>query len=358
MTHGPQPRATRQAQWWFAALGIGLMLLLSACGGTPTSSQSAGQSPAAIATPGAQVLQARANTAPLLDQYQRAISQAHTYGLNVTPYQEQLSEDTQDFQNAQTVQAYQTLAKSIQTQMTALQQTVLPSKTSYDLNELQTLIGQTDINNDYEYRDADDAYLQERSRFQQARATADYQKVDTQVDILINNLQALLTNLSDKTPHDQAHATDLQLLQDYNAMTGQAIIVSFTEQTMRLYLNGELVGWMYVVTGQRAAQSPPGLWHVLSKQTHLVFKSSEPKGSALWYPDTPINYALMYHTGGYYLHDATWRWYFGPGANLPHADYSSGRYSDTGTHGCINMTLANAQKLYNWANVGIPVIVY
>jgi lipoprotein-anchoring transpeptidase ErfK/SrfK len=141
-------------------------------------------------------------------------------------------------------------------------------------------------------------------------------------------------------------------------LTGKVIIVSLTEQTLREYDNGQLVGWMYVVTGQEAAQTPPGLWHVQWKKQHMVFKSSEPAGTALWYPPTAINYAMSYHDDGYFLHDATWRSYFGPGANLPHDDYTSGKYSDTGTHGCINMTLDNARDLYNWVDVGIPVVVY
>jgi lipoprotein-anchoring transpeptidase ErfK/SrfK len=94
------------------------------------------------------------------------------------------------------------------------------------------------------------------------------------------------------------------------------------------------------------------------KESHIVFKSSEPKGSAFWYPDTPINYAAEYHSGGFFYHDATWRVYFGPGANLPHADYSSGEFSDDGTHGCINMQLSQAQWLYNWLDVGTPTIIF
>ena len=59
-----------------------------------------------------------------------------------------------------------------------------------------------------------------------------------------------------------------------------------------------------------------------------------------------------------YFHDATWRSYFGPGGNLPHADYTSGQYSDDGSHGCINMTLSNASWLYNWVGIGTPVVIY
>ncbi len=340
--------ALRAFQWELAVLGTCLLVILSACASQTRPAQI--KQPAPLAP---QLLQARTNAQTLLEQFTLSIRQAQTHGFDVGSYRLQLDEDSQTFQNAQTTQAYNDLAKAIQTQMLALQRGL----TSYDLQQLETLIGQTDITNDYEYRDAEDAYLEQQDRFQEARAINDYQKIDTQTQILLTNLRALLANLKDSTPHDQPHAADLQLIQTYHLM-GKIIIVSLTEQTLRMYKNTRLVGWMYVVTGQRDAQTPPGLWNVRWKQAHLVFRSSAPPGSPLWYPPTPINYGLEYHKGGYFLHDATWRWYFGPGANLPHHDYTAPPYSTNGTHGCINMTLANTRTLFDWAEVGIPVIVY
>lgn len=341
---------------WLAIPAICLFVFLSACGSGAAASQPTPR-PTATATPDPQLVQARSDTQSLLNQYQQQIFVAQVYGQDVTQEQQQLTQDEQDFETVQTAQTYQALSARIQTQMQALQQAMLPNQTRFDLGQLQGLIGQTDSNNDYEYRDADDAYLQEQYRFEHAQTQQDYQQIDQQVQILENNLRALLTNLNDSTPHDQPHATDLQLMQTYQ-LTGKVIVVSLTEQTLRMYENGQLAGWMYVVTGQRAAQTPPGLWHVSSKKTDQTFTSEEPPGSALWYPPSHINYMLGYHSGGYFLHDATWRSYFGPGANLPHADYTSGKYSDNGSHGCINMGLANARVLYEWASVGIPVLVY
>ncbi len=339
----------RSFQWWLAVLGASLILLLSACGGSQPR-QPARLKPVPL---GPQLLQARATAQTLMQQFHLAIGQAQAHGFDVGSYRLQLDEDTQEFQSAQTRQTFLDLAKTVQTQQFALQQGL----TRYDLQQLDALIGQTNSDNDYEYRDADDAYLQEQERFQDAHTIQDYQQIDAQAYILVTNLRALLANLSDKTAHSAAHATDLQLIQTYH-LTGKIIVVSLTEQTLRMYQDTQLVGWMYVVTGQRAAQTPPGLWHVMTKQSDILFKSDEPPGSALWYPPTHINYGLAYHEGGYFLHDATWRSYFGPGANLPHGDYTSGQYSDNGTHGCINMSLDDTVRLYNWAEIGIPVVVY
>lgn len=341
-------------QWWLAVLGTGLILLLSACGGGSTANSASHAPPMIHVAPlSSQYVRARASAQTRIAEFQQFISQAERHGLNASGYQMQLEEDRQEFQNGQSAQAYASLAAAVQTQALALARGV----TGYDLQALQTMMHSTDSNNDYEYRNAVDAYADQMSNFRDAQTLDDYQQIDAQTQILLTNLSALLTNLGDTSAHSQPHATDLQLIQDYH-LTGKVIIVSLTEQTLREYKNGQLVGWIYVVTGQRAAQSPPGLWHVIMKGTNLIFKSPDPPGSALWYPPTHINYGLLYHDNGYFLHDATWRAYFGPGANLPHADYTSGQYSDNGTHGCINMTLENTIKLYDWTPVGTPVIVY
>jgi hypothetical protein len=351
----PARSIARRPQWWLAVLGTSLILLLTACGGSSAiSHNNVPTRPRIKVVPlSSQTVEARTSAQTWIQNFQQTISQAEQRGMNVASYQMQLDEDRQEFQNAQSIQDYTQLATAIETQALVVKK----SMTGYDLQTLQTLLGATDIHNDYEYRDAADAYADEQAQFEKAQTADDFQQIDDQAQILLTNLNALLTNLNDSTDHDKPHAADLQLMQHYQ-LTGKVVVVSLTEQTLREYDNGQLVGWMYVVTGQMAAQTPPGLWHVQWKKQHVVFKSSEPAGSALWYPPTAINYAMYYHEGGYYLHDATWRAYFGPGANLPHDDYTSGKYSITGSHGCINMTLSNARSLYNWVDVGIPVLVY
>src|SRR5579859_473984 len=222
--------------------------------------------------------------AAMLANFQQMISQAQTYGADVATYQQELAQDQQDLQNAHTLQAYLDLSSRIRTQTNDLQTAVIKDKTNYDLQQLQTLIGTTNIVNDYEYRDGTDAYGDQTANLQSARTNDDYQAIDNQVQILLTNLHALLTNLTDTTPHNQAHATDLQLLQAYNLMTGKVMVTSLTEQTLRLYDNGQLVKTISIVTGRQEAPSPPGLWHIFFKGTNLTFKSSDPPGSPLWYP--------------------------------------------------------------------------
>jgi lipoprotein-anchoring transpeptidase ErfK/SrfK len=292
-----------------------------------------------------------------LDSFQQLITQAQTYGVDVTTYQQQLALDRQDLASAHTLQAYTELVSRIQTQMNGMQDVLIEGKAKYDLQQLKALAATTDNINDYEYINGTDAYGDQMQYLSWAQTPDDYQAVDDQVQILMTNLHALLANLNDPTPHDQAHATDLQLIQAYH-LTGKVMVTSLTEQTLRLYDNGVLVRSIPVVTGRQEAPSPPGLWNIFLKGTNLTFKSDEPPGSALWYPPTHINYGMEYHWGGFFYHDATWRAYFGPGANLPHDDPTSGIYSNDGSHGCINMTLDNTAWLYSWVQIGTPAIVY
>ena len=55
----------------------------------------------------------------------------------------------------------------------------------------------------------------------------------------------------------------------------------------------------------------------------------------------PFNY------NGQGMHDATWRSSFG--GNI---------YKYNGSHGCVNMPLDKAGKLYKMTDNGVPVIVY
>ena len=51
--------------------------------------------------------------------------------------------------------------------------------------------------------------------------------------------------------------------------------------------------------------------------------------------------------GGYGLHDAVWR----------HGNFGGQDYINGGSHGCINLTDATAEFIYNWSDIGTPVWV-
>jgi len=294
-----------------------------------------------------------------LAQFQQMIAKAQQYGQNVSTFQQQLAQDTQALANTTTLPAYLALAAQIDAHINGIQLVLAQGQAYHDLMTLQALIntvGQQEHFSDgspadYSYNTT---YSDVQNEYQSAQSLSDFQNADNDINIQITNLKAAQADYYDTTPHSQPHQTDLSLIKTYG-LQGKVIVVSIWEQTARMYENGKLVYWAYVTTGRIELPSPPGLWHVFDKESPTVFTSAEPPGSPFYYAPTYIHYALEYHTGGYFLHDAWWRQVFGPGSNLPHYDPAA---FNGGSHGCINFTTQDAAWLYNWAPLGTPVIVY
>lgn len=191
-----------------------------------------------------------------------------------------------------------------------------------------------------------------------AATIQDLKQVIDQANNALFNLHIMETDSKDKTPYDRAHPTDLQLIQHYK-LSGQVIIVSLAGQALRLYQDGKLARAFLVTSGRPERPSLPGLWSIQARLSPTIFKSSDPPGSPYWYPDTPIHYAMLYHDGGYFIHDSWWRNDYGPGTQFPHADSSGDQaFAGNGSHGCINLQEEQAAWLYNHTGWDTAVVVY
>ncbi len=190
-----------------------------------------------------------------------------------------------------------------------------------------------------------------------AQTVADYQQELANIQVYQSNFQAEQENIGDKTPYNQPHKTDLKLLEHYGK-NGKTLIISLGEQAMRVYNQGKLVNAFFVTTGRPDRPTPPGVWWIEDKMSPTVFKSGVPPGSPDWYPDTPINYAMQYHSSGYFIHDSWWRNDYGPGTNYPHIDSSGDSFASQGSHGCVNVAEANAAWLYSFVTLDTSVIIY
>jgi len=164
--------------------------------------------------------------------------------------------------------------------------------------------------------------------------------------------------------------------------TGKVILVSLSRQQLYAYENGVFAFTVMVETGRPELPTPTGLYHVFFKSCsdlrwssntaptsahnvnctqhngdgfQEVFNSPWPQGSPYWYAPTHINYALKFRDDGYYIHDAWWHEAFGPGSNVPHK-ISTGEW-ETGSHGCVGMPTADAERLYAWTPIGTAVYI-
>ncbi len=323
----------------------------------------------------AQTSQMQADVAGVLPQeashlvtlFEQDVTEYQQDGGTDARYSQQAAQDIQTLASAKNLNQLSALAATIQTQRQAIAFPLTRARAQHDLQTLQGLVNKanaiqvTDPANGlnyplaYEYSNdgvgIGDAY----ARLNQASSLADYQVVDQEIQMFITNIQAMLQNLNDNTPSNQIHATDVSLMQHYGVYGEKVVVVSLSEQQMRIYDNGKLVHTNLVTTGAPDLPTPAGIHCVQNKLYHTEFVSPYPKGSPDYYYPTPINYAMLVSDYGFYMHDAWWRAWFGKYSNLPHYDPIS---FNNGSHGCINMPLSDAAWVFNWVTIGTPVIVY
>lgn len=305
-----------------------------------------------------------------LNQFQQQISVFKSYGLNPAQYQQLYYTDKAAMKSARTIPQYLTLATRVDTDMASMHNQLVTGEANALISQLNNealawgnahLYHDTFDGNNYIL---DSGYTMNgigywlQQELSWAYTPSDFQGVVNDEHDEMFSLQMLEQDYADKTPYNQPHKTDQQLIQYYH-LSGQVIVVSMVEQTLRLYQNGQLVRAFHVTTGRVELPSLPGHWTVLARQSPTEFTSSDPPGSPYWYPPTPINYAINYHSDGYFIHDAWWRVNFGPGTQFPHYDAGGDEaFAGSGSHGCINMQENDAAWLYANTNYNTQIIVY
>jgi lipoprotein-anchoring transpeptidase ErfK/SrfK len=148
----------------------------------------------------------------------------------------------------------------------------------------------------------------------------------------------------------QALATAIYMKQmspvSYNAGVGKLIVISLSRQVLTAYQDGTAVMTTYVATGRPALPTPPGVYHIFHRYAPYKMISPWAYGSPYWYPDSWTNWAMEFAGGGYFIHDAPWRSWYGPGSN-----------TYNGTHGCVNVPYSQMAFLWNWTPMGTTVVV-
>lgn len=109
---------------------------------------------------------------------------------------------------------------------------------------------------------------------------------------------------------------------------------------MKVYQDDTLVREVPVSLGKPSTPSSSGQFVIMSKDFKYRFDTrGEPNGGYV----VDVNYAMRLTWGGEFIHAAPWS------------------VGDQGvrnvSHGCVNMSWANAEWLYGTANIGDPVIV-
>ncbi len=272
--------------------------------------------------------------------------------------------------NVKTMQDFQTFSKQIDSDLAAMQGDLLKGQAASLIKQFHTEVA--NWGNAHQYFDKyngvtyplDGPYMAKGigedldRELANAVTATDFQQVVTDTQNASFHLHMMEADAQDSTPYSQVHATDQKLLDYYKLNSSQVIVVSFIEEALRVYENGKLVRSFLITAGRPELPPVPGLWTPLWRLTNTTFKSPYPKGSPYWYPDTPINYAILYHEGGYYLHDSWWRNNYGPDTQFYHIDSSGNVSADYGTHGCINIQEDDAAWLYDNTSYSTQIVMY
>jgi len=186
-----------------------------------------------------------------------------------------------------------------------------------------------------------------------------------------HNAQAAGKNTRDVGPQLDQEAKDLAAassISDFNAVdnavfntitplrttadvvglpNGKVISIDLGQQTLTAFENNVPVLSTLVTTGRPQLPTPPGQTSVMSKSHPFEMISTWPRSSPFYYPPSWVQHVLWFRDGGYGIHDAPWRSTYGPGTN-----------GNNGTHGCVNVPGDVMNRLYDWADIGTPVIVH
>jgi hypothetical protein len=363
---------------WLPTLFFGMLLastvLLSACNGLPITnasahSQQATSTPAVTPSPTVSPLLQKQGSMQL-QTFQQWIALMQQYGGKIDPYHQQYLGDQQALTSANTDPAYQTALNTLNGHVDAIK---LPALQIEALSLQQQLSQEASAwSSQHTYYDSYNGVTYNLGYEYQAvvnypaqglidgsETIADYQYVIGQLNAWLANFEAYKANFSDKTPYNQVHQTDTQLIQKYGYTSGQVLVISLSEQAMRVYQDGKLVKAFQVVTGMPGHPSLPGTWWIETRQTNITFTSGKQPGQDGYYPPTPIAYAMQYHSGGYYIHQSWWRSQYGSGNQFPHVDPNGTSFAYEGSHGCVNMSTNDVTWVYNFVQVdSTKIIIY
>ncbi len=130
----------------------------------------------------------------------------------------------------------------------------------------------------------------------------------------------------------------------YNA-SSKVILVSLSLQTLYLIEDSKIVAKFPTLTGQTGMETPPGRYQVLEKYRSVTMEGE--RGTPREYRVENVPWVLFFIGRIYAIHGNYWK----------PLEYFGKDPSWTGSHGCVGLTPESAKIVYDWATVGIEIII-
>ncbi len=118
------------------------------------------------------------------------------------------------------------------------------------------------------------------------------------------------------------------------------IEIDLSQQTLSYYYDENLVNTIKISSGIAALPTPVGTFYVESKIPVKEYIGRNLDGSTYDFKNTRWN--LKFSVLGYYIHGAYWHNNFGHPMS----------------HGCINVSYNDMPQLYEFADVGTPIVIH
>lgn len=126
--------------------------------------------------------------------------------------------------------------------------------------------------------------------------------------------------------------------------SGKLITVDIGKQKLFAWDGGKVVHETKVSTGMKLTPTVRGNFKIYIKRP-----LSDMRG--------PSPYKHIYPSGKYHIKDVPNAMYFHQGYAI-HGAYWHNNFGRVASHGCVNLPLASAQWLFNWADMGTQVSVF
>ncbi|MDR0990646.1 MAG: L,D-transpeptidase/peptidoglycan binding protein [Propionibacteriaceae bacterium] len=126
------------------------------------------------------------------------------------------------------------------------------------------------------------------------------------------------------------------------AAGGKWIDVNLSTYRVTAYVNDAVAGSFYVSYGMPGYDTPTGVWTVSrSYERDRMIGQILPSTGKPEY-DLMVDWVTYFTDDGVAFHSAPWAAPFGSNVS----------------HGCVNMAPGDARWIYNWAQIGVPVVVH
>lgn len=122
-------------------------------------------------------------------------------------------------------------------------------------------------------------------------------------------------------------------------VAGKWIDVNISNQTITAFQGSTALKSVLVSTGVAIHPTPVGRYAIYSKYTAFTMSGGRPGVDYYYLPNVPWT---MFFVGGYAIHGTYWHHNFGHPMS----------------HGCVNLTIADAKWFFDWAPIGTPVVTH